>query len=129
LRVIRNYCRPDIQIDVVPFDRSTGRIDVDACREQLSPEAAAIYFENPTYLGTVDEGSGQIAELVHAVGGLAVVGVDPISLGVIAAPPSYGADIVCGDIQPLGMHMNFGGRLAGFIATPDEERYVAEHPG
>jgi glycine dehydrogenase subunit 1 len=43
-------------------------------------------------------------------------------------PVEYGADIVCGDIQPLGMHMQFGGGQAGFIATRDEEEYVAEYP-
>jgi len=56
------------------------------------------------------------------------VGVDPISLGVIAPPVDYGADIVCGDIQSLGMHMQFGGGHAGFIATRDEESYVMEYP-
>jgi glycine dehydrogenase subunit 1 len=57
-----------------------------------------------------------------------VVGVDPISLGVLTPPADYGADIVCGDIQPLGMHMQFGGGHAGFIATRDEEKYVMEYP-
>jgi len=43
--------------------------------------------------------------------------VNPISLGHPGPPADYGADIVCGDIQPLGMHMQFGGGQAGFIAT------------
>ena len=49
--------------------------------------------------------------------------MDPISLGVLAAPPSYGADIVCGDLQPLGIHMNYGGGQSGFMATRDEEKF------
>ena len=57
-----------------------------------------------------------------------VVGVDPSSLGVLEAPPRYGADAVCGELQPLGVHMHYGGGLAGFVATPDEERWVAEYP-
>ena len=57
-----------------------------------------------------------------------MVGVDPITLGVLTPPADYGADIVCGDIQPLGMHMQFGGGQAGFIATRDEEAYVMEYP-
>jgi glycine dehydrogenase subunit 1 len=57
-----------------------------------------------------------------------VVGVDPISLGILTPPVEYGGDIVCGDIQPLGMHMQFGGGHAGFIATRDEEAYVMEYP-
>jgi glycine dehydrogenase subunit 1 len=49
-------------------------------------------------------------------------------LGVLTPPIEYGADIVCGDLQPLGMHMQFGGGHAGFIATRDEEKYVMEYP-
>jgi glycine dehydrogenase subunit 1 len=49
-------------------------------------------------------------------------------LGVLTPPADYGADIVCGDIQPLGMHMQYGGGHAGYIATRDEERYVMEYP-
>jgi glycine dehydrogenase subunit 1 len=56
------------------------------------------------------------------------VGADPISLGVLKPPADYGADIVCGDIQPLGMHMGYGGGHAGYIATRDEEKYVMEYP-
>jgi glycine dehydrogenase subunit 1 len=56
------------------------------------------------------------------------VGVDPLSLGVLEAPGRYGADLVCGELQGLGTHMHFGGGLAGFVASPDEERYVAEYP-
>jgi glycine dehydrogenase subunit 1 len=59
---------------------------------------------------------------------MCIVAADPISLGVLAPPADYGADIVCGDIQPLGMHMQFGGGQAGFIATRDEEAYVLEYP-
>jgi glycine dehydrogenase subunit 1 len=57
-----------------------------------------------------------------------VVGVDPISLGVMTPPSQYGADISCGDIQSLGNHPYFGGALGGFIATRDEEKFVMEYP-
>ena len=59
---------------------------------------------------------------------MSLVGVDPISLGVLATPPTYGADIVCGDLQPLGIHMNYGGGQSGFMATRDEEKFVMEFP-
>ncbi|UCC87547.1 MAG: hypothetical protein JSV81_22255, partial [Anaerolineales bacterium] len=85
-------------------------------------------FENPSYLGFVETGGEQIAQIAHDHGALCVVGVDPISLGVLKPPADYGADIVCGDIQPLGMHLQFGGGQAGFIATRDEEQYVMQYP-
>jgi glycine dehydrogenase subunit 1 len=87
-----------------------------------------VYFENPSFFGCVETGGDEIARLAHQHGALCVVGVDPISLGVLTPPIEYGADIVCGDIQALGMHMQFGGGQAGFIATRDEERFVMEYP-
>ena len=47
---------------------------------------------------------------------------------MLAPPGDYGADIVVGTIQPLGVHMNCGGGVGGFIASRDEERYAREYP-
>lgn len=66
--------------------------------------------------------------MAHRAGAQSIVGVDPSSLGVLEAPSNYGADIICGDLQPLGMHMNYGGGQSGFMATRDEETYVMEFP-
>ena len=52
----------------------------------------------------------------------------PLALGVLAPPAAYGADIACGDIQPLGIHMQFGGGHGGFIASRDDPRIVMEYP-
>jgi glycine dehydrogenase subunit 1 len=51
-----------------------------------------------------------------------------MSLGVLAPPGHYGADIVSGDTQPLGVHMNYGGGACGFIAVRDVEAHIAELP-
>lgn len=82
----------------------------------------------PSALGIVDEALPRLAELAHDAGALYVVGCNPLTLGVLAPPSAYGADIACGDIQPLGLHQSFGGANAGFIATRDEEALVAEYP-
>ncbi len=70
----------------------------------------------------------RIAALAHAHGAETIVGVDPISLGVLAPPGQFGADIAVGPTQPLGVHMNCGGGVGGFIASRDEERYAREYP-
>ncbi|MFE1955221.1 aminomethyl-transferring glycine dehydrogenase subunit GcvPA [Streptomyces sp. NPDC059524] len=126
---IRDYVRPDHDVTVVPVDPATGGADLAAVREALAGgEVAAVYAQAPSALGVIDAGLPDLAGLAHAAGALYVVGCNPITLGVLAPPSSYGADIACGDIQPLGIHQSFGGGNAGFIATRDEERLVAEYP-
>jgi len=128
LSKIRDYVKPDLEIRLIGYDPATGQLDLAALQAEISSRTAAVYFENPSYLGFVEGQGEEIARLAHAQGAICVVGVDPISLGVLIPPVDYGADIVCGDIQPLGMHMQFGGGQAGFIATRDEEKYVMEYP-
>lgn len=126
--VIDGYCHPRTRIEEVAFDRATGQLELGALEGALSDGVSCVYLEVPGYLGTLEAAAAEAGELAHAAGALLVVGVDAISLGVLEAPPRYGADIVCGELQALGMHMHYGGGLAGFIATPDEERFVAEYP-
>jgi glycine dehydrogenase subunit 1 len=128
LAVIQGYCGPKLAIDSVPFNRGTGLVDVAALRGLLGDDVACVYLENPNFLGAIEADAPAIAEAAHAAGAYLAVGVDPLSLGVLAAPPRYGADLVCGELQPLGVHQHFGGGLAGFIATPDEEEWIAEYP-
>ncbi len=128
LSAVRNYCLPDVKVALVRHCPDTGRMDLDDLKAKLSLEVAGVYFENPSFLGFIEDQGQVISEMAHENGTLSIVGVDPISLGVMIPPSHYGADIVCGDIQPLGIHMNYGGALAGFIATRDEEKFVMEFP-
>ncbi|MBS1883990.1 MAG: aminomethyl-transferring glycine dehydrogenase subunit GcvPA [Actinobacteria bacterium] len=133
LAVIRNYCEPAEMADhiaIVPLevDWETGLIDLDDLEGKLSDAVAAVYFESPGYLGTIETEGARITALARGVGAESIVGVDPISLGVLAPPSRYGADIVVGTTQPLGVPMNCGGGVGGFIASRDEERYAREYP-
>jgi glycine dehydrogenase subunit 1 len=128
LSKISDYGKPSIEIKLVNYDPETGGMDLDALRRQISGETAAVYFENPSYLGFIETGGEKIAGMAHDHGAICIVDADPISLGVLTPPADYGADIVCGDIQSLGMHMQYGGGHAGYIATRDEEKYVMEYP-
>jgi glycine dehydrogenase subunit 1 len=128
LSMITTYCQPDITIKRIEIDRETGDVNYSSLEKAISNNTAAIYFENPSFLGVIPKQGVEIAELAHKHEAECVVGVDPISLGVITPPAEYGADIVCGDIQSLGMHIQFGGGQAGFIATHDVEKYLMEYP-
>ncbi len=126
--VIDNYVDGALDVAEVAYDPDTGLLDLGDLRAKLSDDTAAVFMENPTYLGLIEAQAPEIVRLAHAGGALAIAGVDPSSLGVVAAPGAYGADIACGDLQPLGIHMYFGGGQGGFIASPDEQRFVAEYP-
>lgn len=128
LSTITNYCRSAMELIPVACDPQTGRADLGDLESKLGPEVIGYYFENPGYLGVIEDRGRQIADLIHGAGGLLVVGVDPISLGVLEPPARYGADIVCGDLQPLGIHMQMGGGQSGFLASADDERIVSEYP-
>jgi len=128
LSKIRDYCQPAMEVELLAYDRATGQMDLDALRATISEGTAAVYFENPAYPGFIETQGDEIARIAHGHGAEVVVGVNPISLGVLTPPADYGADIVCGDIQPLGIHMQYGGGHGGFIATRDEVAYVMEYP-
>jgi glycine dehydrogenase subunit 1 len=128
LSKIRDYNRRVMDLELLPYDPATGQIDLDALRAAVSGRTAAVYFENPSYLGFLETQGDEIARIAHVHGAECVVSVNPISLGVLAPPTDYGADLVCGDIQPLGIHMQYGGGHGGFIASRDEPRYVMEYP-
>lgn len=131
--VIRTYCEPaemprHIAMTDVAVDPATNRLDLADLEAKLSDHTAAVYFENPSYLGIIETAGIEIARLAHDAGAEMIVGVDPLSLGVLRPPSQYGADIVVGTMQPLGVHMNCGGGTGGFIASRDEARYANEYP-
>ena len=133
LQIIQNFCgsaspSQAIEVKTINYDPETLRVDLGDLEAKISDRTACVYFENPNYLGAIESEARAISDTAHSSGALSVCGVDPVSLGVLAAPPEYGVDIACGEAQPLGVHMYAGGGSCGFIASRDEERYVAEYP-
>jgi glycine dehydrogenase subunit 1 len=123
LEVIKTYSEPmDVKLQPVEFDPKSGGLDLGSLRSRLSQaegDVAALYLENPNVFGVIEENVESAIEMVHAAGGLAVVGVNPISLSVLRDPGSYGADIAVGEGQPLGVSMNYGGPHMGIFAVKD----------
>ncbi len=126
---IRNYAKSIVpNVVQIAFDEKTGHINIQDLRRKISSRTAAVYYENPSFLGFIETEGAEIARIAHEHGALVSVGVDPMSLGVLESPARYGTDIICGDIQPLGIPMYCGGGLGGFVATRDEPKFVAEFP-
>jgi glycine dehydrogenase subunit 1 len=133
LSVIRTYCASAIagraiEIVLSGTDDSTGIIDLSALEQAIDTDTAAVYFENPNYHGLFETQAAAISAMARRAGAETIVGVDPLTLGVIAPPSDYGADIVVGSIQPLGVHMHGGGGVGGFVASRHEARYAREYP-
>ncbi|RPH56004.1 MAG: aminomethyl-transferring glycine dehydrogenase subunit GcvPA, partial [Chloroflexi bacterium] len=128
LSKIRDYVRPHLEVVLLEYAPESGLMSLGDLKAKISEKTAAVFFENPSYLGFLETQAAEIAQMAHENGALCIVYVDPISLGVVNPPVEYGGDIACGDIQPLGMHMQYGGGHGGFMATRDDPKFVLEFP-
>ena len=127
-RIVTLYLDPDISVRTYDYCEDTGLVDLADLKAKIDGSVAAVYLENPNYLGCIETQGKEISDLAHSAEALLVVAVDPSTLGVLKPPAQYGADLACGDLQPLGVHMNYGGGVAGFIASSDERRFIEEYP-
>lgn len=88
-------------------------------------EFACILIQNPDFYGSIVE--VDFAQKLESAKCLLIACVDVSSLAILKAPSEYGADIVIGDIQPLGIPMSFGGPHGGFMAC--KEKHMRQMPG
>jgi len=127
---LKAYAEPaGISVRQVEFDAEKGCISLEDLRKVVSEKTAAVYIENPSYLGFIETQVDEISKEVHAHGALFIVGVDPTSLGILRPPGEYEADIVIGEAQPLGNPMNFGGPLLGIFACREDMALIRQMPG
>ncbi len=89
-------------------------------------DAACIIVQYPNFFGCLED-LDELAKAAHDAGALLVVVADPILLGLLEAPGTFGADIVVGDAQQCGNGLSYGGPSAGFMATKNQ--YVRQLPG
>ncbi len=108
----------------------SGEDSLNAGLDQLSADAdvntALIAVQSPNFFGQIEDLSG-LAEAAHEVGALLCVVTNPISLGMLRPPGGWGADIVVGDGQPLGIPLSYGGPYLGFFAC--REQFVRKIAG
>lgn len=129
LEVMRTYCDPlDARIDVIDYNDS-GRIDFSSLKDSIDTDVSAVYVENPNFFGLLEEQIDDLASIIHEKDALLIMGTDPISLGLIKPPGEYGADIVVGEGQSLGLHMSFGGPSFGIFAAKGEKSIIRQMPG
>jgi glycine dehydrogenase subunit 1 len=95
-----------------------GRVDLAKLEQAITGTTAAVILQQPNFYGVLEEPQA-ISDLAHRSGALLIACVDPISLGILAAPGEYAADLAVGDGQPLGIPLSFGGPYVGFIACTE----------
>ncbi len=114
LQVLRTYAHAsNIEVSLVPL---TGGVTDATFMKQHAASAAAIFLQNPNFLGFLED-LAPFAHLAHEAKALLVVSADPISLALLEAPGKLGVDIVTGEGQPLGNDLNFGGPYLGIFAV------------
>jgi len=103
-----------------------GATDLAAWTEAIDDEVGAAFVALPGYLGTVED-LQPLVDAARAHGALVVCSADPIALGILEPPGSYGVDVCVGEGQALGNRLDFGGPSFGFFAARAE--HLRRMPG
>jgi glycine dehydrogenase subunit 1 len=120
--VVRTYASAaDLEVQEVPCTEGITATDA-----YIANDAACLLWQHPNFYGNL-EPMAELTALAQERRALAIVAVDPISLGILKPPREYGVDVVVGEGQPLGLTMGFGGPLLGFYACKEE--YIRRLPG
>ena len=117
-----------LTFDRLPLDTATGTTDLGALDGE-SEAPVAVVIQQPSFFGTYED-ADRITDWAHEKGALVIGIVNPTSLAAIKAPGSWGeagADIACGEGQPLGVPLSSGGPYFGIMACRD--KIVRQMPG
>ncbi|MGR3309386.1 MAG: aminomethyl-transferring glycine dehydrogenase subunit GcvPA [Candidatus Brocadiales bacterium] len=116
--VVKTYLHC-LNIEIVEIPAPDGTTDIDALSHAVDDGTASVLIQMPNFFGCLEE-VDYIAKAAHKHGALFIACVNPISLGIIKPPGSYGADIAVGEAQSLGNPLNYGGPYIGFFAVKKE---------
>ena len=103
-----------------------GATDLAALEAAIDDETAAVFLQQPNFLGSVED-LAALAPVAKSTGALLVVAVDALTLGVLRPPGDFGADVAVGEGQPLGNRLDYGGPSVGFFAAREE--HIRRMPG
>jgi len=124
----------DVIFDTVDFDRASGRTLLESLESRGGEDITALVVQQPNFFGCLEE-VDELTDWAHRRKILLIAVVNPVSLALLTPPGQWGgavdgtrgADIVCGEGQPLGVPLSAGGPYFGFMAT--RMQYVRQMPG
>lgn len=126
LNVVRTYAKFN-NIALGTVKQNDGNTDLESLKTELAAgDVAGVLVPSINRYGIIEDLSG-MADAVHEQKGLLIVYADPSALAVVKTPGEWGADIACGDGQPLGIPVSYGGPYVGFLASRKE--LVRKLPG
>jgi glycine dehydrogenase subunit 1 len=119
-----------IEVVEIPFDPRTGQTALDALDTLVAQDpVAAVVVNQPNFFGVIEDADA-LTDWAHARDALVIGVVNPVALALLAPPGEWGvagADIACGEAQPMGMPLASGGPYAGFLCCRQE--LVRQLPG
>jgi glycine dehydrogenase subunit 1 len=119
----------NLRVELLPYDARGGHLTAASLEKYRGEDVTALVIQQPNFFGTLEDVDA-LTDFAHAAGMLVIAVVNPISLAVLKPPGEWGAkgaDIVCGEGQPLGAPLSSGGPYFGFMTTRME--HVRQMPG
>ena len=119
----------NLKFEDLPYSTEGGHTIVESLRPYEGQDITALVIQQPNFFGTLED-VDELTDWAHRNGAFVIAVVNPAALGILKAPGQWGtrgADIACGEGQPLGVPLSSGGPYFGFMTTRME--YVRQMPG
>ncbi len=121
-QVLETYCWA-MDVDVVEIPLTDGATEDYAA---VTDQTACVLVQYPNFMGVIED-LAATREVCDKTGAMMIVSADPTACGLLKPPGHFGADIVTGEGQPLGIPMGFGGPMCGLFTCKKE--FVRQIPG
>ncbi|MBU8065162.1 aminomethyl-transferring glycine dehydrogenase subunit GcvPA [Staphylococcus aureus] len=116
LQVLHTYAKTRKEFELVEIDLDGTVTDLKKLEAAVDDETAAVAVQYPNFYGSIED-LEKIHSFIEDKKALFIVYANPLALGLLTPPGSFGADIVVGDTQPFGIPAQFGGPHCGYFAT------------
>ncbi|ONH05308.1 aminomethyl-transferring glycine dehydrogenase subunit GcvPA [Staphylococcus aureus] len=116
LQVLHTYAKTRKEFEVVEIDLDGTVTDLKKLEAAVDDETAAVAVQYTNFYGSIED-LEKIQSFIEDKKALFIVYANPLALGLLTPPGSFGADIVVGDTQPFGIPAQFGGPHCGYFAT------------